>query len=154
MALTKLTIEEQLILRNKAKAEYERLVELYSDEKTMIKIEDFKNKFAMCESIYKVILEEHQYRKTGRHFDRLKILMTQVPYALTYAGYDFDTVLLAKLFGAENHVGRRSVKKLRDALTHGAKQSAIQELEIRNDELHQYMDSFLDKIRDFDTSAA
>ena len=154
MSLKKLTEAEQLTLRNKAKAEYERLANLYSDKETMAEIESFKNKFEMCECTYKVILEEHQFRKTGKHFDRLTISMKQAPHALTYAGYDFDSILLTKLFGAEERIGRRSVKKLRDALSHRADQAAVQELMTRNAELHQYMDTFLDKICNFDTSAA
>lgn len=80
----------------------------------------------------------------------MKINMSQAPSALLYAGYDFDRDLLTKLFGGEERVGRRSVKKLRDALTHAVKQSAVNELLIREEELYGYMDQFLTKVREFD----
>ena len=79
--------------------------------------------------------------------------MTQAPHALTYAGYDFDKNLLTHLFGAEKRIGRRTVKKLRDALTHSVNQKAIDELIDREEELHGYMDQFLSKIREFDSAA-
>ncbi len=79
--------------------------------------------------------------------------MTQAPYALEYAGYDFDKDLLTHLFGSEEKVGSRTVKKLRDALTHSLNQKAIDELLSREDELHGYMDQFLSKIREFDSAA-
>lgn len=42
-------------------------------------IDDFKEKFSIYEIVYKVILEEHQFNKTGKHLDYLKVTMTQVP---------------------------------------------------------------------------
>ena len=72
---------------------------------------------------------------------------------MSYAGYDFDRALLTKLFGGEERIGRRSVKKLRDALTHVMKQNAIDELLTREEELYSYMDQFLTKIREFDNDA-
>lgn len=42
------------------------------------------------------------------------ISMRQAPYALSYAGYDYERDLLSNLFGAEERVGKRSVKKIRD----------------------------------------
>ena len=80
--------------------------------------------------------------------------MREAPYALKYAGYDFDKEILASLFGAEEHVGKRSVKKLRDSLTHSVNKGAIDELKSRENELYGYMDSFLDKIREFDNITA
>ena len=54
--------------------------------------------------------------------------MTQVPHALNFAGYTYDKHLLTNLFGGEDRVGRRTVKKLRDALTHSMSKSAVEEL--------------------------
>ena len=105
-----LSSEEQLRLRNKAKTELERLEAVYSEEETKEKINKFKEKFGVCEIVYKVILEDHQYNKTGKHSERLKVDMKQAPYALDYAGYDFDKDLLTHLFGAEEKVGSRTVK--------------------------------------------
>ena len=103
--------------------------------------------------LYIVILDDHQFNKTGKHPDRMKVDMTQVPYALSYAGYDFDRTLLTHLFGAEEKVGSRSVKKLRDALTHNMNQKAVDELIDRETELHSYMDQFLEKVREYDSAA-
>ena len=151
--VTPLTVEQQLSLRNRAKAELIRLEAVYSDEETKEKINRFKEKFGVCEIVYKVILEDHQFNKTGKHLERLQVDMTQAPHALTYAGYDFDKNLLTHLFGAEKRIGRRTVKKLRDALTHSVNQKAIDELIDREEELHGYIDQFLSKIREFDSAA-
>ena len=152
MAIKPLDEAQKLALRSKAKAELERLQAVVSEDETKRMIDDFKEKFSICEIVYKVILEDHQFNKTGKHPERMEVKMTQVPHALIYSGYDFDNVLLTKLFGAEEKIGCRSVKKLRDSLTHSMNQKAIDELTSRNDELHQYMDEFLLKIISFDAA--
>ena len=145
-----LNSDEQRNLRNKAKAELERLEAVYSDEPVREKIDKFKNLFSACEIVYKVILEDHQFNKTGEHPTRMVISMKQAPYALSYAGYDYERDLLANLFGAEDRVGRRSVKKIRDLLNHSVNQSVVKELMDREAELFGYMNSFLNKIRYYD----
>ncbi len=149
----KLTDTEKQSPRNKAKAEPERLDSAFSNETTKQKIDDFKDTFSKCEIVYKVILEEHQFKKTGEHLERLQITMRQVPHALAFAGYDFDNLLLTKLFGSKEKIGKRSVKKLRDSLTHSLNQKAIDELIQREQELYAYMNDFLMKIRQFDQAA-
>lgn len=71
--------------------------------------------------------------------------MKEAPYALTYAGYNFDRKFLTNLFGAEDCVGKRSVKKLRDALTHSISKSALNELKVLETELYEYMDGFFEE---------
>lgn len=149
-----LTEEEQLILRNKAKAELERLETELSDLETKKMIDNYKEKFSLCEIVYKIIFDEHQFKKTGEHPQRMQIKMTQVPHALNFAGYTYDKHLLTNLFGGEDRVGRRTVKKLRDALTHSMSKSAVEELRSREQELHGYMDEFLNVIKNFDNQAA
>ena len=148
----KITPEEQLELRMRAKKELHRLKGITDDEETIRMVENFKTKFTNCEILYKVILQEHQFRKTGERPDRMQITMTQVPHALNFAGYDFDKNLLDNLFGSEARIGRRSVKKLRDALTHSLAANAVRELTDRQQELHGYMDEFLHKIEFFDAA--
>lgn len=149
-----LTEEEQLILRNKAKAELERLETELSDLETKKMIDNYKEKVSLCEIVYKIIFNEHQFKKTGEHPQRMQIKMTQVPHALNFAGYTYDKHLLTNLFGGEDRVGRRTVKKLRDALTHSMSKSAVEELRSREQELHGYMDEFLNVIKNFDNQAA
>ena len=141
---------KQLELRNRAKAELLRLEELLNDAPTKQMVDDFKEFFSVCEIVYKVILEDHQFNKTGKHSNYLKVNMSQAPHALKYAGYDFDKNLLTHLFGAEEKIGSRSVKKLRDSLTHSLNEKAVKELQDRHDELYGYMNDFLSKIREFD----
>lgn len=149
----KLTAEGKLNLRNKAKAELDRLDTIFADKKTKQKIDDFKDTFSKCEIVYKVILEDHQFHKTGSHPEIMHITMTQVPHALNYAGYTFDRDLLKRLFGSESAVGKRSVKKLRDSLTHSLNQRAIDEFISREQSLFDDMNSFLTTIRQFDSAA-
>ena len=146
----KLTPQEQLDIRNEAKKELHRLQEIFDNKEVKQMLDDFKDKFTHCESVYKVILKEHQSNKTGTQNTFLKIDMRQVPYALDYAGYTFEKDFLEKLFGSETRVGKRSVKKLRDALTHKIGNSALNELQERYDELNELMDQFLNTIDQFD----
>lgn len=148
--IKQLNVDEQRNLRNKAKAELERLEAVFSDETVRKKVDKFKDLFSVCEIVYKVVLEDHQFNKTGEHPTRMQISMRQAPYALSYAGYDYERNLLANLFGAEERVGKRSVKKIRDLLNHSLNQSAVDELMDREEELYGYMNSFLDKIRYYD----
>ena len=145
-----LTSEEKSALRERTKRELERLEAVYADEATRERVAKFKEKFGICEIVYKVVFSDYEFNRTGKQVRYLKINMSQAPSALLYAGYDFDRDLLTKLFGGEERVGRRSVKKLRDALTHAVKQSAVNELLIREEELYGYMDQFLTKVREFD----
>ena len=78
--------------------------------------------------------------------------MRQVPYALEFAGYSFDKDLLNALFGAKSNKGT-TVKKLRDAVTHGFNKDAINEIQERQKELFNYMNCFLECIRTFDEAA-
>lgn len=144
----------QLALRNRARAELMRLEGIFSNEKEKQMIDNFKDKFSICEIVYKVILEDHQYNKHGIHKDRLRVSMVEAPYALKYAGYDFDKDLLSNLFGSKKDKGSRSVKVLRDLLTHKINRQAVDELRKRESELHGYMDSFLNTIREFDAANA
>ena len=114
---------------------------------------DLKKNSVFARLFIRLYLKIISLTKTGKHLERLQVDMTQAPHALTYAGYDFDKNLLTHLFGAEKRIGRRTVKKLRDALTHSVNQKAIDELIDREEELHGYMDQFLSKIREFDSAA-
>ena len=76
--------------------------------------------------------------------------MKQVPAALKFAGYTFDNALLSEIFGSSS----TSIKKLRDATTHGIKKKAVEEIISRKDELFGYMDTFLSQIHSHDSNAA
>jgi hypothetical protein len=106
----------------------------------------------VCETVYKVILAEHQRRKGKTNTTYLKVNMSQVPHALNFAGYTFDKSLLNELFGAKSQKGE-TVKKLRDMVSHGIDKKAVAEITGRKDELFGYMDSFLWEIRTFDDVA-
>ena len=79
--------------------------------------------------------------------------MKQVPHALNFAGYNFDKELLNDLFGAQSSKGK-TVKKLRDAVTHSIDQKAVNEIMARNEELFTYMNTFINVIKSFDNIAA
>lgn len=150
--VTPLTPEKQLALRNKAKLELIRLNDVIKDNNTKQLIDNFKDKFSVCEIVYKIILDDHQYNKTGKHPEKMYLTMNQVPFALDYAGYNFEKLLLTKLFGTNEKVGQRSVKSLRNALTHNLSQSSVDELKNRYNELNEYMDLFLEKIYTYDVA--
>ena len=152
MSTKKITEQEKIQLRANAKTEVERLENILGNAQTVQLLNVFKNKFNICETAYKVILAEHQRRK-GKDPNNLKLYMTQVPHALAFAGYNFEKELLNDLFGANSTKGM-TAKKLRDAVTHGVDQKAVDEITARNAELIGYMDTFLDIIKTFDDIAA
>ena len=153
MSTIKITEQEKIQLRANAKTEVERLENVLGNTQTVQLLDAFKNKFNICETAYKVILAEHQHRKGNQDNAYLKITMTQVPHALSFAGYNFDKELLNDLFGANSPKGM-TAKKLRDAVTHGVDQKAVNEITARNEELIGYMDTFLNLIKTFDNVAA
>ena len=54
--VTPLTPEEQLALRNRAKAELGRLEAVYADKEIKEKIAVFKEKFGICEIVYMPVM--------------------------------------------------------------------------------------------------
>ena len=142
----KVSIEEQVKLRKRAKEEMERLEEIMNDSETIKLLDRFKNLFNLCESVYKVILKEHQIKTKGKIDGYLKLTMRQVPYAMTFAGYNIDKSLLNRLFGAKCEYGH-TAKKLRAAVTHNLNQKAINEIIEREKDLFGDMYKFLDIIR-------
>lgn len=102
MGHSKISKEEQLNIRNRAKAELERLEKIQADIEKVKILDNFKNKFNMCETTYKIILAEHQKNKNVTPNGYLKLDMRQVPHALTFAGYDFNKELLTELFGSKS----------------------------------------------------
>ena len=160
--MKQLSIDEKLEIRNKAKAEINRISNIENSEQfveNMKKIEVFKNKFLKCKRAYKIILQVHQKNKNREYnLDRLKIDMRQVPDALNYVGYNFDTTLLDRLFGTyRNGTYRKlhffSAKDIRNNLSHAFEQKYIDELIHRYNELNKDMDTFLNTILEFDDVA-
>lgn len=146
MSVPKISEEGQKALRLSAKAELERLEAIYADKEVDQLLNEFRGKYNICEAVYKVVLAEHQKAKGRKNTDYLKVTMSQVPYALNFAGYGFDKALLGEIFGASSKKGK-TVKKLRDAVSHGIDSNAVQEISSRKEELFGYMDTFLSEIR-------
>lgn len=154
MSKPKITEEEKKKLRDSAKAELERLEAIYSDQEVTKLLDDFKGKYNLCKSVYKVILVRYQNAKGLKPKEYLAVDGRQVEAALKFAGYNFDKALLAEIFGAKSQKGKtvHTVKKLRDAVTHGIASKAVQEITDRKEELFGYMDAFLSGVRDFDAA--
>lgn len=154
MSKPKITEEEKKKLRDSAKAELERLEAIYSNQEVTKLLDDFKGKYNLCESVYKVILVRYQNAKGLKPKEYLAVDGRQVEAALKFAGYNFDKALLAEIFGAKSQKGKtvHTVKKLRDAVTHGIASKAVQEITDRKEELFGYMDAFLSGVRDFDAA--
>lgn len=149
----KLSEQEKKNLRNKAKAELEQLELCLSNQAVIQMLDDFKNKFNICETVYKVVLAEHQKRKGKLIKENLNLDMRQVPHALAFAGYSFSKDLLTELFGSSSQKGR-TVKQLCDAIAHGLNPKTVAEITNRREELFGYMESFLSQIRNFDSAAS
>ncbi|MBQ6524220.1 MAG: hypothetical protein IJI12_06115 [Atopobiaceae bacterium] len=108
----------------------------------------FKDRFNICETVYKIALFEHQ-KSIGKRLEarQLKLDMRQAPSALSFAGYSIDRQLLTKLFGSKSRSGW-TAKAIRDALTHGIDQAALRELKEHKEEIFSSMAKFLDCIRE------
>lgn len=153
MSERKISAEEQRELRNAAKEKLNRLMRIQSDTEMVELLDRFKNTYNVCETVYKVLLKEHQNLKGKINKNSyMKVDMRQVPHALAFAGYKFDKSLLNELFGANSQKGM-TVKKLRDAVTHGIDEKAVKEITEREKELFGYMHTFLTVIESFDEEA-
>ena len=141
----RISIDEKRSIQKKASDELLRLDTLLNSRER-VKIDNIKDKFAVCELVYKLVLTEYLKHKKKTYTD-LKIQMSQVPYAFAFAGYNFDNDLLNKIFGSNTEIGKRSVKKMRDSLNHSLDDKTIKELDERYDDLISTMDGFLDVIR-------
>lgn len=152
MRLKQLTDSEKQKLRNSAKLELQRLENVLLDESTVQLIDEFKNRYNICETVYKILLSEYYKAKGEKPKGYLQVDMVQAPAALKFAGYTFDKESLNELFGSKSKKGK-TVKKLRDATTHGIDKNAVKEILERKEELFGYMDNFISMIRSFDETA-
>lgn len=150
-----LTQEDRKKIRNKAKSEIERLEHIFADIETTQLLDSFRNKFNMCESAYKIILFEHQKAKGNpTELKNLRLDMRQVQAALNFAGYNFSSTLLNELFGSKSKIkGYKTVKNLRNSITHGISEKCVDEIKKRKEELFGYMNTFLNVIKEFDNDA-
>lgn len=158
-----LTEKEKLKLRNKARAELDRLEQLENDKDTIYRIEAFKRKFLKCEIVYKIFLKKKQEDakkrkkkqkgKKKKQEGALKLNFNQVKPTLKYVGLPFDKELMKFLFSTDEKGGLGTVKSLRNALTHTMSKSAVDELLTREAEMHACMDSFLNLVRNFDSKS-
>lgn len=143
----RISFEEENALKKKLKDELNRLNKILLDSKTIELIEKFKSKFQICEILYKFILEKYNIdHDKNVEKEKLKLKANQAKPALKYVNFSLEDDLVNRLFGSESHVGKRSIKKIRDSLTHNLTDSAIEELKSRKDELFSDMDYFLDTI--------
>lgn len=143
------SINIQKKLHNKAQKELLRL-----DAIDTRLADRFKNDFLKCEIVYKIYLKKYiENNKSGKDAEKknkdaqLTIRMDQVERVLKYAGFTFEKSFLEKIFGAEEHVNKRSAKVIRNELTHKMSKSALDELNNREIEIFTYMDKFLSVIR-------
>lgn len=143
----KISFEEENALKKKLKDELDRLNKILLDSNTIELIEKFKSKFQICEILYKLILEKYNIDH-GKDIarDKIKLNVNQVKLALKYVNFSLENDIINRLFGSESHVGKRSIKKIRDSLTHNLNNSAIDELKSRKNEIFNDMDYFLKMI--------
>ena len=145
-----MTDADKAALRQKAKAELKRLETYENMVETTELLNRFKNKYNICETVYKIILAAYRQQKEIKNKNRLLVNMRQVPSAMAFAGYALDKELLQEIFGAKSSRGK-TIKKLRDSVTHGINSKSVQEIQAREKELFTYMDIFLSVIRNEET---
>lgn len=147
MKNTKIPFEDEKSLKKKLKNELNRFNKILLDCNTRELIEEFKSKFQICEILYKLILEKYNIdRKKNVKMKELKLKANEAKRALKYVNFTLKDDIVNQLFGSESRVGKRSIKNIRDSLTHSLTNSVIEELKNRKDELFNVMDYFLNMI--------
>ena len=151
--MKKISLEEQRKIREKAKNKLLELEKTFQDE-TIVKIVDaFKNKFNICETVYKEILSRYLTIKDEKcpNAKALKLQMSQICAALKFAGYNISSELLNNIFGGKSKVpGIKTLKGLRDSVTHGYNENSVKEIVERKIEIFDIMEQFLTIIKNFD----
>ena len=151
MKKKELSETEKSKLRIRARKELQDLTDILSQEDTVTLLDSYKNEFNRCETACKVVLAAYLTAQSkGKNNPYLKLDMRQIPTAMNFAGYSFESQLLDRLFSGKKH----SAKTLRDAVTHGISKSAVREIKERQNELFKNMEEFICYIRDFDAVLA
>ena len=65
MGKVKLSSDEQKTLRKKTKAELNRIEKILTNNENLQLLNDFKNKFNLCETVYKIVLKEYKKKNSG-----------------------------------------------------------------------------------------
>lgn len=106
--------------------------------------ERFKTKFAICEKAYKIM---EQKIKNVKSTANIKLNMKSIKSNISKLNFQFEESFLKRLFGSEAKRNNKSLKKLRDALTHDFVKEDIEELKNRECEIFQIMDEFLNELK-------
>ena len=137
----------QQSIQRKAERTIKEMELFLRDEDTIALLDSFKNSFNLCETVCKTILyEKIKKRKPGLKLHDVKLDMRQIPSAIERAGYRADRNLLSELFG-KSKTSKKTVKDLRNDVTHGFNKKSVQKIKDRKDELYRAMESFLQIIR-------
>lgn len=135
----------------RARAELESFEAIELETEIVEEIDRFKRKFQKCEITYKALLKVYDAELYEHEPSKMKITMKQVsPVLNKFAKFNLKDSFMQGLFGSEKRVGMRSAKVLRDTLTHSLPRSAVEELQVRSEELHNMMDTYLALFRTAD----
>ena len=107
-------------------------------------IECFKSKFTICEVAYKIMEQRIKKLKDRKN---IKLNLINIKPNIKKLKYKINENLLEKLFGSKDIRGSKSIKKLRDALTHDSKLNDIEELKKRQTEIFNTMNTFLTELK-------
>lgn len=141
--MKKLSETDKYNIRYKAYETLFNMKKIFEERETIELLDKFKNIYNICEMVYKTILSEHQaHLNNESDITKLKLDMRQVPHALNFAGYNFDTDILVKLFGSKQK-GFKTLKEIRNGLTHGFNKNMIQILKEKEKEIFDLMNEFL-----------
>ena len=124
-----------------------KVKEFIEDSKKISKLDkelisNFKYKFTICEKAYKIMESELKNKK----MKNIKINLNSIKSDIRKLEYKVDEKILDELFSHNNERGNKSIKKLRDALTHDIKEKDIIELKSRKTDIFKTMDKFLNQL--------
>ncbi len=131
---------------NKKASQVEPLLNL-NENKAIINT--FIEKFIYCEVYYKIILGIYYKHKKKQNIKikDMKIDLREGKAAIQHCNYCFDNEILDKIFKSKDVNNQHTARILRNDIVHDLKQSSIEDVLKRKDELFECMDIFIDGVK-------
>lgn len=136
-------------LRNNVHKRLKKIESCLGDKRKCEAKDQFLEKFMVCETICKRILDAYYTSKGKKKAMRdIKLNLTDIKAAMKYAGYIItDNALLGDVFSSEDKRGSKSAKSLRNGIVHSLQIEDINEVFNRHSFLMLRMDAYLQLIK-------
>ncbi len=120
---------------------------IIADDEKKYKRNIFIDKFILCEIACKHIVKAYKrQQKSLKPGSYITLDMRHIPTAMSTYEYLIPRHILSEVFSGNNQYGKRgskSCKKLRDGIMHAMSENDLNEIIVREGQLHRSMDTFL-----------